>query len=160
MFQRKNLCRQPSRYTNLNIQILVDLDSSAENEDPLCKIRKLPHVANAIQETSFFWRLDSLHLLSASLPGRHHLAGQPHYGTVTVAIGTGRQREENCWLVGGMECGVVVQVLQCGDVVGLEEGCRGNSVVNYFLRQTRSAEREVRVSRWVIIQARLGSGKI
>ena len=97
----------PSRRANtdLDIQILINLDSPAENEDPLCKIGKLPHVANAIKETSFFWRLDSLHLLSASLPGRHHLAGQPHYGTVTVAVGTGRQREENYWLVGGMECG-------------------------------------------------------
>lgn len=39
--------------------------------------------------------------------------------------------------------------------MGFEERCRGKSVVNYFLRQTRSAEREVRVPRWVISQARL-----
>ena len=66
----------PEGEINLDIQILVDLDSSSENENPLCQICKLPHVPNAIEEAPFLWRLDSLHLLSASF-SRHHYTKLP-----------------------------------------------------------------------------------
>ncbi len=73
--------------TNLDIQVLVNLDSPAENKEPLRQVRELPHISDAIQETQFFRRLDSLHLLSASLPGRHHFGGSPRdQDTLTGAI--------------------------------------------------------------------------
>lgn len=56
----------------LNVQILVDLDGPSKGKNVLCEVCKLPRIPNAIKHTALFGRLNSLHLLAAPLPGRHH----------------------------------------------------------------------------------------
>lgn len=61
-----------SRGPYFNVQILIDFDGTPKREDVLCEVCEFPHVPDAIKHAGLFRRLDSLHLLSASLPGRHH----------------------------------------------------------------------------------------
>ena len=66
----RKLCRASVTY--LDVEVLIDFDSPSKDENPLCQVRKLPHISNALKQTELFWNLDGLHLLPSPLPGRHH----------------------------------------------------------------------------------------
>lgn len=57
---------------DLDIQVLVNLDSPTECKYVLCKIGKLPHIPNAFQESQLAGGFDSLHLSSSSFPTGSH----------------------------------------------------------------------------------------
>jgi hypothetical protein len=61
--------------TDLDVQVLIDLDNPPENEYPLHQIGKLPHIPHALEQAWFFRSLGSLHLLTSSFPRGHHIDG-------------------------------------------------------------------------------------
>jgi hypothetical protein len=65
--------------TNLNVEILVNLNSPPKDEDPLSQVRKFPHVANALQQARLLGGLDGLHLSSSSFPAGAHLGWRSRF---------------------------------------------------------------------------------